>query len=99
MKLLLYVTRKCLWKGYTVCGKHHDFVVATIDACSEKYECLVQNTLDSLPDALVLESVLQCTEAEAGLVAKLSCLCTCTQEPKTISNGGYPTKIVRCSSQ
>ena len=47
------------------------------------YECLVQNTPDSLLDALVLESMLhiQCTEAEAGLVAKNN-LCTCTQEPK-----------------
>ena len=53
MKLLLYVTRKCLWKGYTVCGKCHDFVVTTIGACSEKYECLVQNALDNLPNALV----------------------------------------------
>ena len=44
--------------------------------------------------ALVLESVLQCTEAEAGLVAKICCLCACTQEPKTISNGGYPTELV-----
>ena len=69
-----------------MCGKHHDFVVTRSYCwvCCEKYDCVIQNTLDSLPDALVLESVLQCTEAEAGLVAKISCLCTCIQEPETI---------------
>ena len=36
-----------------------------------------ENTLDSPPDALVLETVLHCTEAEAGLVA--CCLCTRTK--------------------
>ena len=33
---------------YTLCGKHHDLVVTTIRAYFEKYECLVQNTLESL---------------------------------------------------
>ena len=58
-----------------------------VDTCSEHFFYLCQNmqkvhvhseenTLDSPPDALVLETVLQCTEAEAGLIA--CCLCTCT---------------------
>ena len=43
-------------------------------------------------DSLGVGVSAQCTETEAGLAAKISCLCIYTQEPKTVSNGGYPTR-------